>query len=670
MIKDEWQRLDLSCKALEDDVISMKASISERDGRIAVLEEEISNIRSDGRVNEISSAMSPREEELHAEVENVQQQLAEVEAVCNDLNDELNAANKIVSDLQQRLLKADERDAALNDMISTMKIQRESLEHSCETLETEVKDLTKRLEKSTAERDEAKKSLKVFENGPTTCSIEEKNALIDELNTILEKNLDTEARLSAAESEVKNYKKQLSDYDKTSAKEQELVMEAANAEMETLRNLHQTRETSLLQKISELEDKIQESTAGNASTRLLLQQLQESQLELEEATTTGMKLQDELLAFRQAFDETVSVKDKRIAHLEQSKLTQDQMEKIKILKTERKKYHDDCKVLKKQLQQLKAAYDEREIAASSAQTTAGNSDSQVLKLKEMLRDCSKQLKEYEEERNGVFRLLERLGLDVSNADQSVSLNDDASVAEPDILEAVTKLGNAFTTLKYSSESQSGNNLRVAELENFLEKRTCELMEELSKKAALEKRLESAKTMSKLSKDEVLELKTELETQREKASLLQLELQEARLKAVSAVDSAVDSASSEMQSLMEENIELMKENKELRQELNAHKDQLQRNGMQMKKPPTPKKMVSPTITGVENKPLSVLNVEVSQIADKHSQMKTTTVTSESTSSTVTNDVMPSKTAGRTKVVAKPITTAPSSETEEPGECNQS
>jgi len=479
------------------------------------------------------------------------------------------------------------------------------------------------------------------------------------LNSLLEKNLETEAKLSAAEADVKKFKKQLSDYDKTSAKEQEVLMEAANAEMESLRSQHKAREESLLGKVSELEKKVQESSSGSASTRLLLQQLQEAQLELEETSASNMKFQDELLALNQ----TISVKDKRIAHLEQSKLTQDQMEKIKVLKTERKKYHDDCKVLKKQLQQLKAAYDERELTASNAVAAVSTSDNQVVeKLKDTIREYNKQLREYEEERNGVFRLLERLGFDCSNADQSVSLNDDASVVDSDVLEAVTKLANAFTTLKYSSENQATTTVRVAELENSLAKRTCELMEEISKKTALEKRLESAKTLSKLSKDEATELQGELETLRKRADLLQIELEEARLKAVSSVDSA----SSEMQSLMEENIELMTENKELRRELNDFKDGLQRTSIQAKKS-TPLKKIAPVVaTGVENQSMSALNIEAPQLANKSSVQKTIAL-----DHTVNDETASNKVAGRTKIVAKPIAPAPVvQDSDQPGECNQS
>ena len=77
-----------------------------------------------------------------------------------------------------------------------------------------------------------------------------------------------------------------------------MIMEAANVEMEKLR--------------ADL----------SAEKRELLMQLQETQKELEESNAARSASQDEIFTLRQTHEETLVAKEKRIAHLEQSKLTQ------------------------------------------------------------------------------------------------------------------------------------------------------------------------------------------------------------------------------------------------------------------------------------------------------------------------------------------------------------
>ena len=133
--------------------------------------------------------------------------------------------------------------------------------------------------------------------------------------------------------------------------------------------------------------------------------------------------------------ETLAAKDARIVHLEASKLTQDQMDKIKTLKEEHKKSREDVKTMKKQLQLLKKAYDDLKesnaaaVAAASAGAGASSSakessvqeltarlehaTSTVKSLKEKLKECASQLQEYENERNAVIKVLEAQGVDTT-----------------------------------------------------------------------------------------------------------------------------------------------------------------------------------------------------------------------------------------------------------------
>ena len=177
------------------------------------------------------------------------------------------------------------------------------------------------------------------------------------------------------------------------------------------------------------------------------------------------------------------------------------MEKIKQLKTERKKFHDDCKVLKEQLQQLKLAYDEKEaqLSAVESKSSGGGADrskdaEKVEKLTRALREVSDQIKDYEEVKRGVKVIVESLGLeevgglDVSTLSQSV----DNSILDWDMLEAVTKLGEAYSKARYMASESPETLVKLTSLEEDLAKRTIELMEEIERKDAVTKRLESAK----------------------------------------------------------------------------------------------------------------------------------------------------------------------------------
>ena len=145
--------------------------------------------------------------------------------------------------------------------------------------------------------------------------------------------------------------------------------------------------------------------------------------------------------------EVIAAKDARMVHLEASKLTQDQMDKIKVLKEEHKKSREDVKTMKKQLQLLKKAYDdlkESKAAAAAASAEAGASSSSkessvqelttrlehatgtVKSLKEKLKECASQLQEYEIERNAVIKVLETHGVDTTG----LSLTDNRWISPP------------------------------------------------------------------------------------------------------------------------------------------------------------------------------------------------------------------------------------------------
>lgn len=255
---------------------------------------------------------------------------------------------------------------------------------------------------------------------------------------------------------------QLSQYDRNAAQEQELIMKAAEAEMDSMRlQLDRTAGQckSATQEVAVCREREQQLTHRCAQLERSLADKEAYLVDLEgdletlrgegsvEAVAGVAKERDgavaEVLTLREALVQMTAIKDQRIAHLEASKLTQEQMDKIKLLKEEHKKSREDVKTMKKQLAQLKKAYDDLKEKTDKVDNTAGESASLaeisaklesfqgVIKaLKEKLRDCSKQLQEYETERGGVMRVLESHGMDTAGLQlQDTSLPEDASVLE-------------------------------------------------------------------------------------------------------------------------------------------------------------------------------------------------------------------------------------------------
>jgi chromosome segregation ATPase len=168
---------------------------------------------------------------------------------------------------------------------------------------------------------------------------------------------------------------------------------------------------------SAVEESERELVSTKAAAKELTAMLQARNNDLQSMQEHCTAAEEMLTSLRSDMTSQLELKDKRIAHLETSKLTQEQLERIKVMKEERKKFQEDAKVLKKQLARLKAAYDElkeKQLESSEAASKATSSSSdfiisdlkfQVVEvtaqltqsqaisqtLKDKLRDCAKQL---------------------------------------------------------------------------------------------------------------------------------------------------------------------------------------------------------------------------------------------------------------------------------------
>lgn len=329
-------------------------------------------------------------------------------------------------------------------------------------------------------------------------------------------------------------------------------------------------------------DKLLAAQEGNTEASKMANELTRLRQELSIAKLEISRKTEEL----QEAARTLEAKDVRIAHLDASKLTKDQMDKIKLIKEERKEYMEKSKTLKKQLERMKTAYDEMKESRSTA-VAAPSSDFVISDLKfqltevkgelaraqemtslikEKLKDCSESLRDHEKDRVAVMEVLEKHGVDIRGLlvmDDSVGSIDLNPDAVQDLGEAVAQMANKLITSQATVSAR--NNTASAELVQVqaeLNTLLLEGAEAAAAKAALEKRLDSAKATARTLREENASYAAQVAELQEKLTAMGVQLQEAQKKALIGAGSS----STEVQVLEEEVLDLMKENKELRVEV--------------------------------------------------------------------------------------------------------
>jgi chromosome segregation ATPase len=333
---------------LEKFVESMDASKS----KVQQLEDEINSLKSERA-------------ELHLELDQASQQvqeltdaLIEVENLTKHENDSNDKSEEILLLTEKIVTIQASLDAASNQAIEL----QSSLENSIEERD-DLHYQIATLKKEVMYRDDNIAQLRLEISALTvTTGDTEKDQLLTEMNTLQETNWELETRMNEAEADAKSLREQLSNYDKSSAREQELIMRAAESEMNILRNKLKEVETSFSatkEEVANLTAKCQKFETEMLEKEDTIAQVENELYKLQSNATGGdsidyQKLKDDLEA-----------KDKRIAHLETCKLTKEQMEKIKLLKEERKKFQEDSKIMKKQLHALKKAYDDLKVSSAS-----------------------------------------------------------------------------------------------------------------------------------------------------------------------------------------------------------------------------------------------------------------------------------------------------------------
>jgi chromosome segregation ATPase len=408
----------ISVESYEEMIAELKSNVSEMSVRYNKAKDEIQMYTSElNRSNDLIEKYSNEIDVLKTELVEAQEKSA---AVVAKYDIEVAQQN---SNLRDRIaeLEASLEDVSLREHQAQEKyqVERLALEEAINSYEARIKELEEQQDANIRDA-----------------------SLIDEMNALMEAKLEVESKLATSEQELQETKQKLFDYDRSSAKEQQMIMNAASREIEALKTKLETSQSTitslqdelgvkvaaLLEKedslvtamndlrqlrddlklarsmtseaLVELQSQNQELQAEN---QMLVEEIANKKKEMDILKKESSAAQSEIASIRIEMDEQLALKDQRIVHLEASKLTKDQLEKIKVMKEERKKYMEEAKTLKKQLSVLKQSYDELKANPTGSSSTSSSVDSVELQekysmsqeivktLKEKLRECSKQL---------------------------------------------------------------------------------------------------------------------------------------------------------------------------------------------------------------------------------------------------------------------------------------
>jgi chromosome segregation ATPase len=627
----------------EKDQVLLKKNELERDLK------EISN-----RLKKSKDENNLMKAEWSSSIDQTEETIKLLESEKLEMEDKLNESLIEISNLSNNKSSENNDEFIIN--IEELKLKLSETIDNFDKVKEDRDDLDYKLamlKKDIINRDETINQLHTEINTITSNNLstgDKDDELISEMNVLMESNLELGSRLSNAESQVKSLNEQLSNYDKSSAEEQDFIMRTAETQMDLLTNKLEestcevTRLNELVSNLQMVEVKFQEKilnlenliedkensidnikkeytsskqldkihfTNNDNTIEKLNEQLEmslEKNKQLKLSIDNTSKITDETNSLNNAITELKNemiVKDKRITHLEAAKLTKDQVEKIKTLKEERKKFQEDSKTMKNQLHALKKTYDELKKSASSNGSTSTTIDSTASRelvdlkvqiaevsgqldsshhitktLKEKLRECSKQLQEYENERSAVVDVLMVHGVDVQGLLlHDTSISDDQSIIEQDLADAVEKLASNLNNIKNSTQenlTESISKIRI--LEENKEIVTAELEDLKMQHTVVERRLDTIKTNNRDHREEIADSKAEVESLKSRIEELECSLSAAE----GAVSESSDNVSSEVQALEEENIDLMKENKELRKECSTYKILSERLQVQVNK----------------------------------------------------------------------------------------
>jgi len=639
-----------ACIALQEDKQRLQADLSELSGRLKKSQDDSRDMRglweeaerrcqsADERCQSVEDECKLLKSELDKTLSTIEQltiALEEATAAETESTVAQEAYSELMAQVEAYRLNSLELAASSRENLLLLESKSDDVRRLEEEL-SRYKDCGKQLEASIVDlrlRNDAldtalvsEQTVKAELTGVSKHLAEQVDALSAQLEEMQAERLSArdamekqESLLSQLESERQRLSERVDEETSKAADFAASVKERLSEREKVVKALTEARDAALVE-VTSLKGTASKHVAALTQLRVDLQELREAHFlqsstvdqlrtEKDSLSATLQGLRSELQAAKENCESSeeslmdmqqqLATKDSRILHLEACKLTKDQMEKIKVIKEERKRFQEDNKTLKKQLQQLTSKFDELKSSKSSSQVHAtgaalgGPSTDYVISdlkvqlvttsqqlsqcqdevklVKSKLKECAVQLKHYENDHVGIVAVLERYEIDTRGIlPLEHSVDDDSSALNVDIADAVALLGEKLDASKcLNARKELTKTQRVVDLEDRIGSYASEVEDLKAQKLALEKRIDTLKNTAKAARESSAALTVQVEELTERVTELQDQLSAADRKAVNSSELV----SSEVQALEEENIDLLKENKELRVELSRYRSSL-------------------------------------------------------------------------------------------------
>lgn len=275
-------------------------------------------------------------------------------------------------------------------------------------------------------------------NEVLTESMLEKDSLVRELNILTEEKLSCESRANTAEKDAMQSREELHATRQELSKmqldvnSQEIAARAKEKEIVEVRSEATATRDALIdsqKQVKKLEKKVTTLEEEASKKEDVLAELENDLFQLKQeaeaaSNETSSHQVSTLQAEVQQLSEDLTTKNARIERLEKSKLTKDQLDKIKAIKEEKVRLTKENKRLTAQL--------EASSSSSSSEGVGGGGDgAEAKELQVQLKDKAFQVEEYERERQNILQVLEKEGFNVAKHQDS-SFNLDSTMDHSDL----------------------------------------------------------------------------------------------------------------------------------------------------------------------------------------------------------------------------------------------
>ena len=233
-LRERRDEMEAERESVDQEMTELDEAIAERDGEIESIESDIEGIESELEDSKIPE-LTDRADEIRAEIDTVEDRMADLDADLNELELEKEYAEDAIEDLNDTVESAQERKADAEGKISTFETQIEEKEDVLEQKRDEIAELEEQLADLKDERNELKETLR-----EAVSQRDQKQSDVERVSSKLDSLQESAERLQW---EVEELESQVGEYDPAEIPDHETVaseierLESEMAEMEPVNML-------------------------------------------------------------------------------------------------------------------------------------------------------------------------------------------------------------------------------------------------------------------------------------------------------------------------------------------------------------------------------------------------------------------------------------------------